>query len=124
MNRHEKKYLVLALTGLLLLVFSASLFASSANPPKPAGPGLRAFWLTGTVSKAPWVNADQQECISVDGDEYIFVSRNMRPIRRFRDSTGIWHQGSISFSDIREGETVMVLIAGPHIYGISVQEQY
>lgn len=124
MNRREKKFLVLALTGLLLLAFSGSLFAVSANPPKPAGPGLRAFWLTGVVSKAPWVDADQRHCMSVNDDEYIFVSEDVRPVRYFKDGAGIWQEEFIPFSDIREGANVMVLIAGPHIYGLIVEEQY
>jgi hypothetical protein len=124
MNRHENTFLVLALTGLLLLAFSGSLFAGSANPPKPAGPGLRAFWLTGIVSKAPWVDADQRHCMAVNDDEYIFVSEDVRPLRHFKDSAGIWQEEPLSFSDIREGENVMVLVAGPHIYGLIVVEQY
>jgi hypothetical protein len=124
MTGHEKNWLVFVLTGLLLLAFSGPLFAASANPPRPAGPGLRAFWRTGIVTKAPWANGDQQERIAVDGDEYIFVSEDVRPERHFKDSLGIWQKEPISLSSIREGENVMVLVAGPNIYGLIIVEQY
>jgi hypothetical protein len=124
MNRREKKFLALALTGLFLLAFSGSLFAGSADPPKPIGPGLRAFWLTGIVSRAPWVDADQQRYIAVNDDEYTFVSDDVRPVRHFKDNAGIWQEEPISFSDVREGENVMLLIAGPHVYGLIIEEQY
>jgi hypothetical protein len=124
MNSHEKNFLVFVLTGLLLLGISGPLFADSANLPKPTGPGLRAFWLTGTVSKAPYKNADQQECIAVNDDEYIFVSKDVRLERQFRDPAGIWHEEPISFSAIHTGQSVMLRVAGPHIYEFIVEEQY
>jgi hypothetical protein len=124
MNRNENNLLVFVLTGLLLLAVTGPLFAASGEFPKTTGPGLRAFWVTGTVTKAPWTDADQQTRITVDEDEYVFVSKNVRLEREIRDPSGIWHVEPISSSAIHTGQHVMIRVAGPHIYELMIEEQY
>jgi hypothetical protein len=123
MKGSATRFAVFLLTGLVFLAFSGSLFAASAVPPRPTGPGLRAFWVKGVVTKAPWTNADQRKCIQVDEDEYMLVSEDARVVRQFRDHAGIWQVEPISFSSLRLGQTIMMRIAGPHIYELIDEEQ-
>ena len=99
---------ILALAGLLLLSFSGSLFAGT-------------FWLTGTVTKEPWV--EKYRHIEMDDVKYTFMKTDVRMTRHFEKSPGIWQEENITLKDIYEGQEITIRIQGHRIYELFIEER-
>ena len=107
MHIEKKRLLALALTGLLLVAFSASASAMTV-------------WVSGTVTKEPWV--EKYRHIEVDNRKYTLMPGDVRIERLYQTYSGIWQREDMPFEDIGLGQKIMINVQGHRIYQIVIEE--
>ena len=107
MHIEKKRLLALALTGRLLVAFSASASAMTV-------------WVSGTVTKGPWV--EKYRHIEVDNKKYTLMPGDVRIERLYQTYSGIWQREDMRFGDIGVGQRIMINVQGHRIYQIVIEE--
>ena len=107
MQAKIKLIFVVALTGLLLVTFSGSLFA-------------RTVWRTGTVTKKPWI--EKHRYIEVNNIKYLFMPK-VRLVKHYFIGSAKGEEEEISFGDIRAGDKVLMRVQGFRVYEFIIEKE-
>jgi hypothetical protein len=86
----------------------------------PAAASAQAIWSDGTITRAPW--QDRYIHVAIDDVSYTFLNEDIRIAQQYEVKPGMYHERSLTVSDLAVGLPVIIRAQGHRIYEILVSE--